>query len=285
MHLGNARTALLAWLQARVLGGRILLRVDDLDQQRCQERFVTAILDDLAWLGLNFDAASPRPSHQAAAYQQAIERLAQAGMVYECYCSRAEVRQAASAPHGAEPGRYPGRCRDLSARERQARRDAGRRPALRLRVAAGVISFRDQVLGEVDQDVDATVGDFVIRRSDGVCAYQLAVVVDDAASGVTHVLRGEDLACSTPRQILLQRLLGVATPTYAHVPLWRAPTGQRLAKRDRAGALRAARDAGADPHRIIGDLAASIGLVADGSVISASDLVSVCGRIDPPWAS
>ena len=262
MHLGNARTALLAWLQARAAGGRIALRIDDLDRERCRPEFEDGVRDDLAWLGLDWDVETARQSASASTYERALDALRTDGLVYECFCTRAEVRAAASAPHGAgaDGARYPGTCRDLTAAERAKRIAAGRPASLRLAVPPGAVGFDDLVHGPISQDVAATVGDFIVRRADGLHAYQLAVVVDDAAIGVTDVLRGDDLLHSTPRQVLLQRLLGTETPRYAHVPLMYAGGGERLAKRHASATLRSLRDAGRAPEAIVGDLTASLGI-------------------------
>ena len=216
-------------------------------------------------------------------YDAALERLAAVGAVYECFCTRAEVR-AASAPHGPEPV-YPGTCRDLTDRERAERRAAGRRAALRLRVPHERIAFVDLVHGPQSEDV-AAGGDFIVRRADGLHAYQLAVVVDDGELAVTHVLRGDDLLGSTPRQILLQRLLGLPTPVYAHVPLMRAPGGERLAKRHASATLAAVREAGRPAPAVVGELAASVGLAAPGEALAPVDLVDrFRGATLRRWAS
>ena len=270
MHLGNARTALLAWLQVRAAGGQIALRIEDLDRDRCRPEWEGPLRDDLAWLGLDWDLEQQRQSERGAVYDEALDRLAAAGVLYECFCTRAEVR-AASAPHGPESV-YPGTCRDLSPEARDARRAAGRRAALRLRVEPAVLAFDDLVHGHVERDV-AAGGDFVVRRADGLHAYQVAVVVDDGEIGVTHVLRGDDLLSSTPRQLLLQRLLGLPSPTYAHVPLMRAPTGERLAKRHGSDTLQSLRAAGSTPGEVVGELAASLGLAAAGEKLTASALI------------
>jgi len=283
MHLGNARTALLAWLQARAAGGRIALRIEDLDRDRCRPAWVEPLRDDLHWLGLDWDLEQQRQSERGALYDAALERLAAAGAVYECFCTRAEVR-AASAPHGPEPV-YPGTCRDLTDAERAARRAAGRRAALRLRVPSEQIAFDDLVHGPQSVDV-AAGGDFVVRRADGLHAYQLAVVVDDGELGVTHVLRGDDLLSSTPRQILLQRLLGLPTPVYAHVPLMRAAGGERLAKRHAAATVQAIREAGRPAAGLVGELAASVGLAEPGEALAPADLVDrFRGATLRGWAS
>jgi glutamyl-tRNA synthetase len=268
MHLGNARTALLAWLQARAAGGTYALRIEDLDRDRCRREWEHDLREDLAWLGIDFDLEQQRQSERSASYAAALERLD----TYECYCTRAEVRAAASAPHG--PGdRYPGTCRDLTEAARAARRAEGRRAALRLRVQPGTVTFTDLRHGTITEDVAGTVGDFVVRRSDGVHAYQLAVVVDDGELGVTHVVRGDDLLSSTGRQVLLQHLLALPTPAYAHVPLLYASSGERLAKHHAAETLRARRAAGATAGEIVGELAASAGLMAPARPLRPAELV------------
>jgi glutamyl-tRNA synthetase len=271
MHLGNARTALLAWLQARSAGGRFALRIEDLDRDRCRPEWEPPLRDDLAWLGLDWDVEQQRQSERGDVYDEALDRLIAAGAVYECFCTRAEVR-AASAPHGPEPV-YPGTCRDLSEAEREERRAAGRRAALRLRVEPEVLVFDDLVHGRCEREV-AEGGDFVVRRADGLHAYQLAVVVDDGEIDVTHVLRGDDLLSSTPRQLLLQRLLGLPTPVYAHVPLMRAPSGERLAKRHGDETLQSLRAAGRSSQEIVGALATSVGLAASGERVTADALIA-----------
>jgi glutamyl-tRNA synthetase len=270
MHLGNARTALLAWLHARAAGGRFALRIEDLDRERCRPEWERDLREDLEWLGIDFDLEQQRQSERSAVYEAALARLD----TYECFCTRAEVRAAASAPH-APAERYPGTCRDLTEREREERRAAGRRPSLRLRVEPGTVTFTDLLHGVIAEDVAATVGDFLVRRSDGVHAYQLAVVVDDGELGATHVVRGDDLLSSTARQVLLQHLLGLGTPVYAHVPLLYAPTGERLAKRHSAEAVRARREAGATAADVLGELAASAGLIAAPRPVCPADLVPV----------
>ena len=235
LHLGNARTALIAWLWARHAGGRFLLRFEDLDLGRVR----------------------PGCADEQAA---ALAALRERGVVYECFCSRADVRRAASAPHGPDGPVYTGICRDLSAHERAGRMAHGRAPALRVRMD-GDADFADDVLGPQHEALGETSGDIVVRRSDGVIAYQLAVVVDDAADGVTHVVRGADLLASTGRQLQLYELLGLApVPGHAHVPLLQGDDGERLAKRHRPVGLSELRAGGADPRAIVGWLAASAGL-------------------------
>jgi glutamyl-tRNA synthetase len=222
LHLGNLRTALLAWLFARSAGSEFLMRVEDLDAGRVRPEFVDEQLGDLAAIGLDWDGEVVVQSQRASLYADAIARLD----VYECFCTRAEIREAASAAHGPV-GAYPGTCRDLSPAERDALR-AQRPPALRVRADGSMVGFVDRVAGRFEGAVD----DFVVRRNDGAYAYNLAVVVDDADQGVEEVVRGADLLDSTPRQIWLFRALGAREPAYAHVPLVLGPDGRRLAKRD-----------------------------------------------------
>ena len=234
LHLGSLRTALAAWLFARSQASRFRLRVEDLDPQRSRPEFERAQLADLRALGLDWDGDVVRQSERLPLYEDALRRLDAEDRLYPCFCTRAEIREAASAPHGVMPeGAYPGTCRELSTAERRARERAGRPAALRVRAAAARIEFDDRLLGPQAGIVD----DFVVRRVDGVPAYQLAVVVDDAAQGIGEVVRGADLADSTPRQILLARWLGLPVPAYAHVPLVLGADGRRLAKRDGSPAL------------------------------------------------
>jgi glutamyl-tRNA synthetase len=273
MHLGNARTALLAWLDVRSRGGRMLLRIEDLDRDRCRPAHADGVRADLAWLGLDWDAETAPQSTRDAAYAAAVEALQDRGAVYECFCSRRELA-VASAPHADQAERrYPGTCRALTAEERDAHRAAGRRAALRARMPDAPVEVVDRLHGSVVERVAATVGDVTVRRSDGLYAYQLAVVVDDAADGVTDVLRGDDLLSSTPRQAALQALLGLPRPAYAHVPLVVGSDGTRLAKRHGAVSLAELRDAGVAPARVVGSLAASAGLAPHGAAAMPYDLV------------
>jgi glutamyl-tRNA synthetase len=234
LHLGNLRTALLAWLFARSAGGRFLLRIEDLDRARSKPEHEAQQIADLQAIGLDWDGDVVRQSERTELYREALERLRSDGHVYPCWCTRAEIRAASEAPHGPLPeGAYPGTCRRLSEAERAERERSGRPAALRLDAGAAEVSFRDELHGETAGVVD----DFVLWRGDGTPAYQLAVVVDDADQGVDQVVRGDDLIDSTPRQLLLARLLGLPEPTYAHVPLVLGPDGQRLAKRHGAVTL------------------------------------------------
>ncbi len=270
LHVGNARTALLAWLQVRALGGRFVMRIEDLDRARNVRGGTDALLQDLRWLGLDWDEGPDvggpcgpyLQSEREPIYEAALSRLAAQGRVFDCYCSRAEIAAAASAPHGpADDGpRYPGTCRQLAPEAIAARRAAGRRPALRFRVEPGAVGFLDGVCGPQSHDVSGGVGDFVVRRADGIHAYQLAVAVDDALMGVTHVLRGDDLLTSTPRQLQLLEALGMPAPAYFHVPLLLGADGQRLSKRQGDINLAWLREHGVRPERLVAELGRTCGL-------------------------
>jgi glutamyl-tRNA synthetase len=235
LHVGNLRTALLAWLFARSAGSRFLVRMEDLDTGRVRAGVAEEQLSDLAALGLDWDGDVVWQSSRLGLYSEALEALRGERLLYECYCTRAEIREAASAAHGPLPeGAYPGTCLRLSAAELAEKRASGRPPALRVRAAGARVGFDDRLLGRVEGVVD----DFVVRRGDGAFAYNLAVVVDDADQGVEEVVRGSDLADSTPRQLWLARALGLPEPSYAHVPLVLGPDGARLAKRHGAVTLR-----------------------------------------------
>jgi glutamyl-tRNA synthetase len=228
LHLGNLRTALLAWLYARAQGAPFLLRVEDLDTGRVRPHFEAEQLADLAAIGLDWDGPVLRQSARLPRYAEALAALEADGAVYPCWCTRAEIREASSAPHGPLPeGHYPGTCRRLTAAQRAAREAEGRPPALRVDAGAARIAFTDRLHGPQEGVVD----DFVVQRNDGAPAYNLAVVVDDSAQGIGEIVRGDDLLDSTPRQLFLARLLGLPEPRYAHVPLVLGPDGARLAKR------------------------------------------------------
>jgi glutamyl-tRNA synthetase len=252
LHLGNLRTALLAWLFARSTDRRFLMRVEDLDRVRpgAQARQ----LADLAAIGLDWDGPVIRQSERLPRYQAAIDRLTGAGLVYECYCTRREIQQAATAPHGPM-GAYPGTCRTLTDAERAAHR-ADRRPAaLRLRASVTEFEIVDELHGRYRGQVD----DLVLRRGDGTPAYNLAVVVDDAAQGIDQVVRGDDLLASTPRQAYLASLLELPVPRYVHVPLVLNEAGIRLAKRDGAVTLADQLALGNTPEQVAAALACSLG--------------------------
>jgi glutamyl-tRNA synthetase len=286
MHLGNARTALLAWLSARRAGGQMVLRLEDLDRARLVPGAEARLIDELGWLGLDWDEgpdrggphAPYRQSERTALYDRAIERLLAAGQAFLCACSRADVARAASAPHednGDEGPRYPGTClaADRDEIERRARA-LGRRPAVRFRAGAAHLPFVDGVHGPLDPFGLAGVDDFVLRRADGTAAYQLAVVVDDGAMEITEVVRGDDLLRSTPRQLALYRALDLPAPRFAHVPLVLSPGGERLAKRSRPVSVGDLRAGGVSAETIVGALAASAGLVPAGNTVRPSDLIA-----------
>jgi len=259
LHLGNLRTALLAWLFARSAGARFLVRVEDLDPERSRREHEAGQLADLRVLGLDWDGPVVRQSERRERHRAALAALRGTGRVYPCWCTRAEIRAAASAAHGPLPeGAYPGTCRALSAAERAARERSGRPPALRLDARGARVAFADRLHGRVEGVVD----DLVLWRNDDVPAYNLAVVVDDAEQGVREVVRGDDLLDSTPRQLLVGELLGLPAPAYAHVPLVLGPDGRRLAKRHGAVTLadRAAR--GATAADALAWMAVSLGLAA-----------------------
>ncbi len=229
MHLGNIFTALLAWLAARAAGGSIILRIEDLDSLRCRREYAELLKEDLLWLGLDWDTEACPQRDRGAAYAGVCARLEEMGLVYPCWCTRGDLH-AASAPHASDGHPiYPGTCRGLSAEEIAQKKGA---PSLRLLVPDEIIRFSDHIQGDYEENLATECGDFVIRKADGTFAYQLAVVVDDIAAGVTQVLRGCDLLSSTPRQLYLYRLLGAKAPEYAHVPLLLGPDGRRLSKRD-----------------------------------------------------
>lgn len=231
LHIGNLRTAVLAWLFARSTGRRFLMRVEDLDD-RTHDDIARRQLADLAAIGVTWDGEAEWQSAHPARYDAVIEGLAERGLVYECYCSRRDILAAPRAPHAPE-GAYPGICRELTEPERALRRDTGRPPALRLSADVTEFTVTDLLHGSYTGVVD----DFVLRRGDGVPAYNLAVVVDDALSGIDQVVRGDDLLSSSPRQAYLAALLGYPAPVYAHVPLVLNAEGKRLAKRDGAVTL------------------------------------------------
>jgi glutamyl-tRNA synthetase len=270
LHLGNLRTALLAWLFARSQDARFLVRTEDLDTGRVRRHFEDEQLHDLAAIGLDWDGAVVRQSERRALYDAALERLRAAGLVYECWCTRREIREAASAPHGDAPeGAYPGTCLRLDAAAVAERRASGRAPALRVRAQGARVRFRDRLAGEREGVVD----DFVVRRNDGAVAYNLAVVVDDADQGIGEVVRGADLLDSTPRQLWLAERLGLTAPRHAHVALMLGPDGQRMAKRHGAVTLADRAALGETPDDVRSALAASAGLCAPGEPVTPAELV------------
>ena len=273
MHLGNLMCCLLAWLSAKSKGGQVLLRIEDLDTVRCPRVYADAIMDDLAWLGLAADGPTPTvyQSERSEIYQQYYDVLLKKGLVYPCFCSRSQLH-AASAPHRSD-GQvvYAGTCRGLSDAE-VARRSLTRAPAFRVQVPDEEIAFTDGHLGRYAENLARDCGDFYLRRADGVFAYQLAVVVDDALMGVTEVVRGSDLLSSTPRQLWLYRELGLTAPQFYHLPLLLAPDGRRLSKRDGDQSLENLR-ARYTPQEIIGKLAYVCGLQDTPAPASPQELV------------
>lgn len=262
MHLGNAWTALIAWLYVRSRQGKVILRLEDLDPDRSKERYSRLLLQDLAWLGLDYDEGPGkgpdlfyRQSERRNIYSRYLEKLQKQGMIYSCFCSRAQLHSVSQAPHSQESLVYPGTCRALSVSQREEMVKQGKRPAFRLKVMDQPITFVDEMYGTITENLLETTGDFIVCRSDGVHAYQLAVVVDDALMGVTHVVRGSDLLISTARQIYLYQLLGFKVPSFVHVPLLYGDDGHRLSKRQKDLSLAALRSRGVSARMVIGYLA------------------------------
>ena len=286
LHLGSAACALVAWTWARSQGGAFVVRVEDIDTPRVKAGVESRQLDDLRWLGLDWDegpdvggAHAPyRQSERLGRYDDALESLARRGLTYYCDCSRADIARVASAPHEGDEGpRYPGTCRDLGMRERRWKRS----PAIRLKVPDRDVLVEDLLQGSFTENVGQRVGDFVLRRGDGVYAYQLAVVVDDLAMGITDVVRGADLLGSTARQMLLADLLGASPPRYAHHAMVMAEDGGRMAKRGGGATLRDERAADIEGSAIVAALAAALGLTPPHRVGAATTLADISGSFDP----
>ncbi len=294
LHLGNAWAFLCAWLGARAAGGELVLRLEDIDPQRSKPEFEQAMREDLLWLGLDWDygpgsargdtlppgLAPFRQSANSACYAAGLADLQDKGLVYPCFCTRKELRSLAGAPQAGDgadaEGAYPGTCAVLSAREAKARVKAGDHYALRLRFAAmrdKYLHFNDLCLGRQTLAPQAAGGDFALRRSDGVYAYQLAVVLDDIRMGVTQVVRGRDILTSTPRQLFLYDCFGAVPPSHAHVPLMLDHEGERLAKRHASLSLRGLRASGVPPEAVVGYLAWWGGLRDAFAPCHASELV------------
>jgi len=264
LHVGNVRTFLWAWLSARSQRGRVILRVEDLDTPRVKEGVVPKMIDDLRWLGFDWDGEIAVQSERRALYRDVFARLD--GRVYPCRCTRGDIAAAQSAPHdGDQEPRYPGTCRSFG----------GPGIAWRLRVEPGAVEFEDRLYGRQSIDVAGTVGDFVVAKTPEQPAYQLAVVADDLAQGITEVVRGDDLIPSTARQILVLRALGATPPAYAHVPLVVGMDGKRLAKRFGDAQIATLRARGVPPERIIG-------VLADWSGLGAGDATPAC--LVPKWS-
>ncbi len=277
MHLGNASSALLAWLSVRARGGTMILRIEDLDRGRARREFTAGLLEDLEWMGLDWDEGPYEQSGRVEGYAAAFERLRGEGRVYPCFCSRRDVAAAASAPQA--PGdevRYPGRCRGLDPAQAAVRVENGERHAWRFRDEGSASDgFADLVRGRWGRG--ELPGDFVVWRSDDTPAYQLAVVVDDAAMGVTEVVRGEDLLASTVKQLTLYDVLDLPAPRFGHVPLLLDGKGVRLSKRQQGITLKELREQGVAPQSIVGRLAGLLGLRPTTTPLPASELVDGFG--------
>jgi glutamyl-tRNA synthetase len=271
LHLGHARSFLLAWWHARSRGGRIVLRLEDLDGDRVKPGMTEQAIADLEWLGLDWDGDVVVQSRRKDRLDAAVASLLERGLAYPCVCTRGEIAASQSAPH-ADSGeiRYPGTCRDRFASLEEAERESGRSPAVRLRVAPGRVRIDDGFAGLHAFDVAGEVGDFPVARRAGAAAYQLAVVVDDAADGVTEVVRGDDLLSSAARQLLVQEALSLPHPRWFHVPLVVDEGGRRLAKRTDALALHRLRQLGIEPERIVAWIAKRSGIEA-GDAASARE--------------
>lgn len=266
MHLGNVFTALLAWLSVRSQGGEMLLRIEDLDPERSKGEYIEALRDDLRWLGLDWDREMPLQSTRAAAYAEAFAKLP----TYPCYCTRSELHDA-SAPHASDGTfLYAGTCRNLTQAERERKQ---RKPAWRVCVPDETVQFTDGVFGPQSENLATQCGDFIVRRSNGVYAYQLAVVCDDGYGGVTEVVRGSDLLGSTARQIFLYRALGLPVPQFYHVPLLVAPDGKRLSKRERSLDMAHLRQ-NHTPQALLGRIAHLAGLTETDAPVSAAELTA-----------
>jgi len=270
LHLGHARTFLLAFWHIRARAGRLLLRMEDLDGPRAEMRFADAALADLSWLGLDWDGPPHVQSSELPRLNAAVAGLIEAGKAYPCVCSRGDIRSAQSAPHAGSPEpRYPGTCRGRYASFAEAERQSGRAAGARLLVPEGSISIEDGVAGRSTWNVAREVGDFLIAKRDKAPAYQLAVVVDDYAQGVNEVLRGADLLPSAARQWLVQNALGLPHPAWFHVPLVTDASGRRLAKREADLSLAELRAGGTDPRAIVAWAARSAGLAVGERVTPA----------------
>lgn len=278
MHLGNLMAALLAWLDVRSKNGTMVLRIEDLDPDRCTVEKAAQLMQDLEWLGLDWDVGGLTPEYMQSCrseiYAAEFEKLSRQGLTYPCYCTRAE-RLAASAPH-REDGTvvYSGTCAELSAEGRAAMEAKGRRPAWRVRVPDEEWTIEDGHMGTYTEHLRRDCGDFILRRSDGVWAYQLAVVVDDALMGINRVVRGSDLLSSSPRQAWLHTALGYKPPAFAHLPLLTDPTGRRLSKRDADLDLSVLRET-YTPRELTGRLAVSAGLLEEYEPVTPEELIGV----------
>ena len=271
LHLGNILCAMLAYLSARSKGGRFLLRIEDVDIPRCPRRLAQQCIDDLTWLGFTWDEAPLYQSDRSDVYAAALDRLAEGGHTYPCFCTRAQLMSLAAPNLGDTQVIYQRTCAHLSPEE-AAEKAKTRAPAIRLRVPDEDVSFTDGLFGLQTENLERDCGDFILRRSDGLYGYQLAVVVDDAMSGVTEVVRGRDILSATPRQLYLQRLLGADAPAYVHIPLLVDAQGRRLAKRDKDLDLTALAQR-FTPADILGMLAYSAGLLDEVRPVTLEGLI------------
>jgi glutamyl-tRNA synthetase len=272
-HVGNARTYLIAWLAARAAGGDVVLRIEDIDSPRIKAGAAQQAMDDLRWLGLDWDEGPIVQTERLSHYTAALDELRRQELVYPCTCSRNDVERAASAPHAEHEGAvYPGTC---SARRNADAESTGQPYTWRCRADRMVPEFEDGFRGPTTADRSLCGGDYVVWKSARTPAYQLAVVVDDAAQGITEVIRGDDLVPSTPRQLLLYQLLGLPAPRFAHVPLVVGPDGRRLAKRHGDTRLSALRAAGVRPEALVGLLAWSCGWLSAPEPVTPVELIPV----------
>ncbi len=292
IHAGNIFAYLMAWLQVRSQGGTMVLRIEDLDVERSKPRFADLIQRDLELLGLTWDSGPFYQNGRREAYEEAFERIAQQTRIYPCFCTRADLA-AVSAPHLGEKAVYPGTCRSLSTASAEERIQAGKDAAWRVEAPPVRIGFEDGLQGSYSQLLSEDCGDFILRRKDGAFAYQLAVVVDDAAQGITSVTRGIDLLSSTPQQMFLQDLLGFPHPEYLHIPLLVNRSGRRLSKRDGDASLDEMLIRFETPQGIIGHIAYLAGLQPEDAPVTPEELVAAYdrealqkrlqGRIAIPW--
>ncbi|WP_028263640.1 tRNA glutamyl-Q(34) synthetase GluQRS [Atopobium fossor] len=279
MHLGNVFSLLLAWLGAKSAGGSIILRIEDIDPRAANHQYAQILMEDLRWLGLAWDEGPYFQSNRVDLYDQAIAQLTDAGYTYPCFCTRAELHTG-SAPHASDGSYiYPGTCRNLTSDLRHEKATE-KVPSIRLRVphsnnASALYSVTDLLQGTYRQNLANDCGDFIIRRGDGVYAYQLAVVLDDALMGVNQIVRGKDLLSSVPRQLYLQDLLGAPHPSYTHIPLLIAPDGHRLSKRNKDLDLGTLKKRGVTSQQIIGFLAHMIGLVPKHAALTPQELLPI----------
>lgn len=280
IHLGNVWTAFLAWLQVRQQKGTLILRIEDIDEQRSKPEYTQALLEDLAWLGLDWDEGPGKggpygpyiQQERYSLYEKALQELQAKHLLYPCYCSRARL-QAIGAPHEGEHRLYDGHCYGMP---EEQRRQMDRKPSWRVHVPHVSVSFTDGSYGPFSDYLPRVCGDFVVRRADGLYAYQLAVAVDDGSMGITHVLRGRDLLSSTAQQVWLMEVLGYTPPSYTHVPMLIDASGNRLSKRQQGITVRSLRDRGVQADAILSALALAGGLVSERRLYHKGELLRLC---------